>query len=264
MDRKSAQQDYDRLALAASGVPRFEFAGFFVGKVVKVVDGDTLNIALNFPRIGGMEPRVAQYPVRMLLYDSPEKGGKGVTREEREYELEVRAALIRLVLGKMVAVYVPGANEEKSFTYIAPVKKRDPYRRILGHLFVASGPTASQAGGCCSWLTRRFRRAPAAAEHRPIHPEDMPRPRGVATPEMTEEKGSFTVTIRGRKVIVPSTSSVPRGVRRLRDVATAGFARPGFIHVNQWMLRNARVKPCGGRRDGYSEAELASGVDYDG
>lgn len=224
------------------------FKGLFIGKVVSVYDGDTCRVAFAMPTIASMPSRIVTYPVRTLLFDAPEKKGASL-----EYGLEVREVLTRLVLGRTVALYVPGKLTDPHFD---PVGKGDPYRRMLGHLFVAK-PRARRA----RWWDRFVCGRPVTApDPQQTKKPETKRRRGYQVTVRDNKDGSAVVDVRGRDVHVPATADIPRGFRRVTSAHVDGVTLPGFIHVNRWMLENARVKSCVGSRDGYSTDELRDGV----
>ncbi len=251
MDRRRATRAHIAVA-AIDTAPAFSFRGLFIGKVVSVYDGDTCRIAFEIPRIASMPARIVTYPVRTLLYDAPEKKGDSL-----EYGLEVREILVRLVLGRTVALYVPDKLADPHF---APTGKGDPYRRMLGHLFVATPHVRQTRWWDCLVCGGATQLATTTAS--PVKKPERKRRGRFAVTARDEKDGSATVEVRGKEVRVPATADIPRGFRNIAEAHVNGATLPGFIHVNDWMLKHARVKSCKGSRDGYSAAELRDGVDH--
>jgi hypothetical protein len=251
--------------------PRHQITGLHMGKVVDTYDGDTCRVAIARPSWGPpAEPVVEYLSVRMLGYDAPE-----MKKDQLPYGREVKAVLASFVLDRVVVLDIP-----------AP-KRPDPYGRVLAHMYAfgrgtpytpppAPGPAAPRrfrsALACCSpgpAALRRIRRAMAccfpgaalrrtAAEAADSTDRDEPAASGVGEPAAfgVGEPAAKGVLVRGRAVVAPDTVDVP-----FDFVADeAGMAL--LLHVNAWMIENARVKEYDGSasRTGWTVVEIADGV----
>lgn len=207
--------------------PRHQITGRFVGKVVDAYDGDTCRVAIPIATFSG-EPKIEYLQVRMLGYDSPEmKKVKGL--DHKPYGTEVKAVFNVLVLEKFVVIDIPVPD------------KPDPYGRILGHLYVAKRGDQVQVAREASCL--------ATLLCCPTGPQTM-----TLTDGETSEPGTETVTVRNRDVDVPITADIPEGYSA-SDIDS-------LLHVNQWMIDNARVKAYNGEgaRPVWTAAEIRDGV----
>lgn len=207
--------------------PKHQITGRFIGKVVDAYDGDTCRVAIPIPTFSG-EPEIEYLQVRMLGYDAPEmKKSKGL--DHKPYGTEVKAIFHALVLDKIVVIDIPEPD------------KPDPYGRILAHLYVAKRGNQVQVArspSCWSALTCC-----------PSGPRTI-----VLTDDESSDPGSETKVVRGRDVDVPITVDIPDGFSEENI--------DSLLHVNQWMVDNARVKAYNGEgaRPNWTVAELRDGV----
>jgi endonuclease YncB( thermonuclease family) len=243
----SAQNYAALLAATAKDTKPFRLEGFFLGRVVSVYDADTLRLAVVVPKLGlGEEgaPEVRYLRIRTLGYDAPEMKGPS-----HDYGKEVRSVLTRLVEGRILLAYIPAPGEDGGHGLIVP-KKEDPYGRVLAHLFAlplepgAEPPSVSEPGDA-ELPTAQL--AALSLDTGPARPE---------RPASGMVKGGGAVLVRGRPVEVPRIGDVPADARP--DFATLA----GLLHVNAWMIANARVKRYDGHgaREGYTADEVANGV----
>jgi len=196
-----------------ASTPKHKICGAMLGKVIKVHDGDTCWVAVLLP--GRARPEYLR--VRMLGYDAPELKGKSL-----DYAKEVRDVLRKLILGKVVLLAIP------------PDEKDDPYGRTLGHIYVMPRDAPARAirasRFCCFGLGS----------------VDAPTPPG------PDAKEAERVTVRGRKVEVPPTISIP---------GNATVAIGDMLCVNVWMADHSGSKPYDGKkgRPEWTDGELERG-----
>ena len=229
----SSEEAYTALQLATkSTVEKYQVTGYFIGKVIDVYDGDTCRVAFVLPEPNGKGTRVKYFQVRMLGYDSPEMQRVNDI-DHRPYGEEVRDILRTLILDKIVALYIPVPD------------KVDPYGRILAHLYAVvrgarlqvirqSPPPHTRCKRwlccCCCW-SRAGRQSP---ELRVITVR--------ANDEKSSAQGLITTKVRGRPIYVPVTVDIPHGFQ------PNSVSLETLMHVNQWMIDNARVKEYDGSR----------------
>jgi hypothetical protein len=223
---------------------RHQITGRHIGKVVDAYDGDTCRVAIAIPTWDRRDDAaVVEYlNVRMLGYDAPE-----MKKQQLPYGREVKAVFHALVLDKVVVLDIP-----------VP-KKPDPYGRVLAHMYALERgahytlpytPEPPSGGAACWYaITCCF----------PCSPCQPPRPGVInvtGTDSTSGARGTVTLGVRKREVAVPITVDVPSGY------VTDDAGLSSLIHVNRWMIDNARVKEYDGKaaRGEWTADELENGV----
>lgn len=98
----------------AENTPKFSLAGEYLAKVIYVVDGDTVDVAIKISKFG-----VKKHRVRLTGIDAPETRTKNI--EEKNAGKRSKKELASMVDGKLVKL-VAG--------------EFDNFGRILGHIII--------------------------------------------------------------------------------------------------------------------------------